>query len=95
METALVVGADPGLGRALALCFAGAGMGVAVAARDGARLDPLAGELADFGVQARAYACDAAREKDVGALFQKVAGDLGEPGLVVFNAGAFVRKGII
>ncbi len=94
-ETALVVGAGPGLGRALALCFAGAGMGVAVAARDKARLKPLAGDLADQGVQARAYACDAARERDVGSLFQKVADDLGGPDLVVFNAGAFVRKGII
>ena len=95
METALVVGVGPGLGRALALCFAGAGMGVAVAARDEARLAPLVGELADQGVPARAIACDAAREKDVGALFQEVAGDLGGPDLVVFNAGAFVRKGII
>ncbi len=95
METALVVGVGPGLGRALALCFADAGMGVAVAARDEARLEPLTGDLADLGVPARAYACDAGLESDVGALFQKVAGDLGGPDLVVFNAGAFVRKGII
>ena len=94
-ETALIVGVGPGLGRALALCFAGAGMGVAVAARDEARLEPLAGDLADQGVPARGYACDAGLESDVGALFQKVAGDLGGPDLVVFNAGAFVRKGII
>lgn len=94
-ETALIVGAGPGLGRALALCFAGAGMGVAVAARDRARLDPLAGELEDLGVTARAYACDAGLESDVGTLFHEIAADLGGPDLVVFNAGAFVHKGIL
>ena len=95
METALIVGVGPGLGRALALCFAGAGMSVAVAARDAARLEPLAGDLADLGVPARAIACDAGLESDVGALFHEVADNLGGPDLVVFNAGAFVRKGII
>ena len=95
METALIVGVGPGLGRALALCFAGAGMSVAVAARDAARLEPLAGDLADLGVPARAIACDAGLESDVGALFHEVTDNLGGPDLVVFNAGAFVRKGII
>ena len=94
-ETALIVGVGPGLGRALALCFAGAGLGVAVAARNQAKLDPLAEELAGLGVPSRAYGCDVGLESDVGALFQNVADDLGDPGLVVFNAGAFVMKGII
>ena len=94
-ETALIVGVGPGLGRALALCFAGSGLGVAVAARDQAKLDPLAEELAGLGVSAHAYGCDVTRESDVGGLFQQVGDDLGGPGLVVFNAGAFVRKGII
>ncbi len=92
---ALIVGAGPGLGAALARCFAGAGMDVAVAARDGARLEPLAGDLGNLGGRGRAYACDASREDDVRDLFTRLAGDLGEPDVVVFNAGAFVRKGIL
>ena len=47
----LIVGVGPGLGAALARCFAGAGMDVAVAARDGARLEPLAGDLDGPGVR--------------------------------------------
>ena len=91
----LIVGVGPGLGAALARCFAGAGMDVAVAARDGARLEPLAGDLDGLGVRGRAYACDVTREGDVRDLFARVSGDLGEPDVVVFNAGAFVRKGIL
>lgn len=94
-EVAVVVGVGPGLGAALARCFAGAGMDVAVAARDGNRLEALARELSAMGVSARAYGCDAGREADVDALFERAGRDLGEPALVVFNAGAFVRKGIV
>lgn len=94
-EIAIVVGVGPGLGAALARCFAGAGMDVAVAARDGNRLEALARELSAMGVAARAYGCDAGREADVDALFERVGRDVGEPRLVVFNAGSFVRKGIL
>ena len=94
-EIALIVGAGPGLGAALARCFARAGMRVAMAARDGDRLQPLARDLADLGGQGRAYDCDAAVESDVETLFGRVKADLGEPNLVVYNAGAFVRRGIL
>ncbi|MBI4194957.1 MAG: SDR family NAD(P)-dependent oxidoreductase [Betaproteobacteria bacterium] len=91
-ETSLIVGAGPGLGAALARRFAGAGMNVAVARRNAGALESL---LPELGPNARAYACDAADEAAVQRLFSSVAGDLGPPRLVVFNAGAFVRKGIL
>ncbi|MCH7864572.1 MAG: SDR family NAD(P)-dependent oxidoreductase [Proteobacteria bacterium] len=95
-ETALVVGAGTGLGWALVRCFAGAGMAVAAALRAPDKLseliDGLDGGL-DGGV--RAYACDATDEGAVGELFKTVAEDLGEPGLVVYNASAFVKKGLL
>lgn len=94
-ETALIVGVGPGLGAALARCFAGAGMDVAVAARDAARMAPLAAELEASGRRVRAYACDVTKEAEVEALFGSVTADLGAPGVVVFNAGAFVRKGLL
>jgi NAD(P)-dependent dehydrogenase (short-subunit alcohol dehydrogenase family) len=92
METAVVVGAGPGLGAALARRFARAGMRVAVARRDAAALTAL---LADLGADARGYACDATNERAVIDLFAAVARDLGPPRLVVFNAGGFVRKGLL
>ena len=94
-ETAVIVGAGPGLGAALARRFANAGMNIALASRKLFRLEPLAQELIALGVRSRAYACDATVEKQVEELFLRVQSDLGTPDLVVYNAGAFVPKGLI
>jgi len=91
-ELAIVVGAGPGLGSALARRFASAGMKVAVARRSAEKLAPLVKELDG---KARAYACDATDEAAVKQLFSTVTADLGAPALAVFNAGAFVRKGVL
>jgi len=91
-SVALIVGAGPGLGSALARCFARHGMSVAVARRDAAALSPLVKSL---GPASRAYACDATDERAVQQLFSAVAGDLGTPQLVVHNAGGYVRKGVL
>lgn len=91
-EVAVVVGAGPGLGAALARTFAAAGMAVAVAARRADKAEALAGSL---GGRGRGYACDASDEAAVERLFDAVQADLGAPDLVVFNAGAFVRKGFL
>src|SRR5262245_9278265 len=90
--TAIVVGAGPGLGSALARRFARAGMKVAVARRNAGELASLAKEL---GAGARAYSCDATDEAAVQKLFSAVASDLGAPTLVVFNAAGSIRKGIL
>ena len=91
-DTAVIVGAGPGLGSALARRFARAGMKVAVARRSIDKLAPLIREL---GRNASAYACDATDEPAVRQLFASVIADLGTPALVVFNAGTFVRKGVL
>lgn len=91
-DTAVIVGAGPGLGAALARRFARAGMKVAVARRSADKLAPLIKEL---GRNSSAYACDATDELAVRQLFASVMADLGTPALVVFNAGAFVRKGVL
>jgi NAD(P)-dependent dehydrogenase (short-subunit alcohol dehydrogenase family) len=92
---ALVVGAGPGLGSALARCFAAAGMQVAVAARRPATLLTLVGQLNRGGGRAVAFACDVTEEASVDALFAKVGGELGTPHLVVYNAGAFVPAALV
>src|SRR6516225_4723678 len=53
-ETALIVGAGRGLSASLARLFAGEGLRVALAARDGEKLAPLCAETG-----AKAFACDA------------------------------------
>jgi len=83
-KVALVVGAGPGLGAALARRFADGGYKVAVARR---RTDDIAGLAKEIG--GKAYACDAADHTSVTALFDGVTADLGTPTLVSYNAGAY------
>ncbi len=90
-EVALVVGAGPGLGLALVKRFAAEGMRVAAAARSGANLASAAG----WPGSARAYTCDASDGDEVARLFQRVAGDLGAPDVVVFNAGVYEPASIL
>ena len=94
-EVALVAGVGTGLGAALARRFAGAGMKVAIVARNKARLAPLAGELADLGGEGRAYGCDVTDADGVKGLFASLLTDFGAPDLVVYNAGGFIRKKVL
>ncbi len=96
METALIFGVGPGLGTAVAHRCASGGMNVAVAARDTNRLEDMLPALREAGApDARAYGCDVASEHFVEEAFREVLDELGSPRLVVFNAGTFVRKGIL
>jgi NAD(P)-dependent dehydrogenase (short-subunit alcohol dehydrogenase family) len=94
-EVALIVGAGPGLGFSLARRFARAEMNVAIAARSAERLQALAAGCSGITHQCRAYVCDAIDEGEVETLFRQVDAELGEPNLVVYNAGAFVRKSVL
>jgi len=96
METALVFGTGPGLGRAIARRFAAEEMAVGIAARDASRLDDLLPELRATGAPAaHAYACDVGAPQFVADTFRRALDDLGIPRVVVFNAGAFVREGLL
>jgi len=89
-KVALVVGAGPGLGAALARRFADGGYKVAVARR---RTDDIAGLAKEIG--GKAYACDATEQDSVEALFAAVDRELGSPLVAVYNAGAYSPGGIL
>lgn len=94
-EVAMIVGAGPGLGFALARRFGRGEMNVALAARDAEKIEAMAAECSGIAHSARAYSCDATVEQDVDKLFERTAAELGEPSLVVYNAGAFVPNSIL
>ena len=94
-DCALIVGVGPGLGAALVRAFAGAGLDVALAARDAERLAPYAAEGEAAGARTRAYSCDVTSEADVDKLFAGMDADFGPLRVAVFNAGAFVPAGIL
>jgi NAD(P)-dependent dehydrogenase (short-subunit alcohol dehydrogenase family) len=88
---AVVAGAGPGLGRALAQRFVQGGMRVALLARDAARVSALA---ASIGPDARPFPCDLGDPDAVRATFARVDQELGPADCVIFNAGTF-RPGAV
>jgi NAD(P)-dependent dehydrogenase (short-subunit alcohol dehydrogenase family) len=77
------VGVGPGNGAALARRFSADGYAVALLARSTTTSQSLASELA----VSRAYACDVGDGDAVQRTFDAIRTDLGEPEVVVFNAG--------
>ena len=82
-RNALIVGAGPGISASLARQLTAAGLAVALAARDTAKLAPLAAET-----RAQLFTADAADPYSVAALFEQVEAAIGAPEVVVFNASA-------
>ena len=82
-RTALIVGTGPGISASLARRLAGFGVKIALAARNVQKLDTL---VEDTGAQA--FAADASDPESVAQLFDRVSDRIGEPEIVVYNAGA-------
>lgn len=93
-ETAVIVGAGPGLGWALVERFAQAGMHTLAAARHPEKLRQLI-DGTGRGDAIQAHACDATRPEDVAALFDAATQRFGTPEVVVYNAGAYQPGGIL
>ena len=87
---ALVVGAGDAIGAALVRRFAREGLATVGARRSAEKLQPVVDELTTEGHRAHAWACDARKEDQVVALFDRVERELGALELVVFNVGANV-----
>lgn len=87
-KTALITGAARGIGRAIALRFAGAGADVAFTDlnRDDNMIS-LEEELAKFGVNGRGYASDASSLKDCEETIAQITEDFGKIDVLVNNAG--------
>ena len=83
---AVIAGAGPGNGQALAQRFADAGYAVALLARDRAKVEALAANIAN----ARGYACDVGDAASVATTFAAIRADLGEVESLLYNAGAGV-----
>lgn len=86
---AVIVGAGPGLGHALARKLAGEGLTVILVARNAERLGRLVDEIRAHGGSAFAYGCDATHEAHVLSLFELLAKRHGAPALVVYSLQNF------
>lgn len=81
-----VIGIGPGNGTSLARRFAAGGYAIAMLSRS----TELSSELANELDGARAFACDASLPKSIASAFEEVRSEMGDPEVVVYNAGSGV-----
>lgn len=92
-EVALVTGASSGIGRETARTLARNGAAVAVVARREPRLREVAEAIEnEFDTSACAVSADLTDETQVKGMVETIVGELGEPNIVVNNAGV-MRSG--
>ena len=82
----VVAGVGPGNGAAFARRFAAEGHAVALLARS----DEFTRQLAASLPEGRAYSCDLADPASIARTFEGIRADLGEPEVLVYNAGSGV-----
>ena len=94
-KVAAILGIGPGLGAAVARRFAREGYSIALMARREESLAPVRAEIEDGGGAALPFLTDAADPYSVASAFERVRGELGDPEVFVYNAGAFKMGGIL
>jgi NAD(P)-dependent dehydrogenase (short-subunit alcohol dehydrogenase family) len=94
-KTAAILGVGPGLGAAVARRFAREGFAVALMARREEGVSGVREEIEEAGGTALPVSTDATDPASVAAAFGRVRGELGDPEVFVYNAGAFQMGGIL
>ena len=94
-KTAAILGVGPGLGSAVARRFAGEGFSVALMARREESVSSIRREIEGAGGKMLTVSTDATDPASVAAAFGEVRNNLGDPGVFVYNAGAFQMGGIL
>jgi 3-oxoacyl-[acyl-carrier protein] reductase len=86
-RVALVTGASQGIGRACAIALAETGATVALAARNQAKLEEVAMEIATAGGTAHVFTLDVGNEDSIKECVKAVIAQLGKVEILVNNAG--------
>lgn len=95
-RTAIITGANQGLGKAIARTYVEAGANVVLCARGEELLAHAAGELKGLGSGRVVWlAADVAREADVRKVIDKTLSEFGRFEILVNNAGVYGPKGAI
>jgi 2-deoxy-D-gluconate 3-dehydrogenase len=92
-KVSIVTGASRGLGVAMARGLAKAGSDLAIAARDGERLEAVAQDLRSYGRRVLPVPTDITREDSVEAMVERVAAEFGHLDVLVNNAGISALAG--
>ncbi len=84
---ALITGASSGIGKAVALAFAEAGINVALVSRSQDKLEAVTQKATSFGVKAQAYPLDLGQLDQIKPKISAIASDFGPIDILVNNAG--------
>jgi short-subunit dehydrogenase len=87
MAGAVIIGAGPGIGTSVARRFAAAGMPVGLVARTAATLDAARAAVAAADVTVAGAIADAGQDDQLTAALDALAGQLGVPEALIYNAG--------
>ncbi|MBI4285178.1 MAG: SDR family oxidoreductase [Chloroflexi bacterium] len=93
----VVTGARSGIGRAIALAFAGAGADVAIGYKRAAdsKVDEVTRKIRDLGRRALAVQVDISKRADVEDLVNRVEREFGRIDVMVNNAAVFLLGGLL
>lgn len=94
-KVAAVVGVGPGLGAAVARRFAHEDYMVGLMARDEDKLSEIQQGIESEGGKAASFSTDTTDSASVEQAFRKLREELGDPEVLVYNAGAFQMGGIL
>ena len=86
-KRALITGASSGIGRATAMAFAKAGIDIALVSRQKDRLESVAKEARNLGVEANAFPLDLANVEQVHTQIDSIVAAFGPVNILVNNAG--------
>lgn len=91
-RTALIAGASGGIGRAVAVTLAEAGLRLALVGRDRAKLDETRAALGAAGESAAVFTCDVTDRPAVGTMVEAVLAALGSIDVLVCATGINIRQ---
>lgn len=94
-KVAVITGASRGLGKAMALALAGAGVKLALVARDREKLEETAKEAAALGSTAQIFIADVTDEPQVATVAELVVTQFGRVDILINNAGVNIRKPLV
>jgi len=91
-QVALITGGGSGIGKGIARCMTAAGARVALVGRRG---DVLAQACGELGPQAVPFTHDVLDTEAAPALVDRISREMGEPTILVNNAGIHLKKGAL
>lgn len=86
-QTAVIVGAGPGLGYSLAETFGHRGFCIVLLARSKQKLEKYQEELAAKGVEAFVYPVDVSDQSSLESTFAAITEQFGTPDVLIYNVG--------